>query len=395
MTLLIVILFFSLLIIVHEAGHFLAAKKSGMRVDEFGVGYPPRVIGIYKGKKSKKRFNIFKIFKSNKENKPWHIIFGTKPQNISNRTIYSINLIPFGGFVRIFGQDREEKAASQKDSFCAQSALKRSIVLLSGVAANFIFAIFLLSIMFAVGAPVVSQEHQTEGLKDEQVMIASISKDTPAEKVGLQMGDKITKLQKGNDIMIVTQIVQIQQFVEKYQGEQVTLFIERGDEKIQTEILARQDFPEDQGPLGISLVKSGILAYPWYQAIWKGFLYSFQLLGMIVIGFYNLFKTLLTKGEMIGEIAGPVGIFRITGQMATLGWSYFLHFAALISINLVVLNALPLPALDGGRFLFVLIEKIKGSPVNAKTERIVNSVGFALIILLMIFVTIRDIVKIF
>jgi len=393
MNILLVILLFSVLILIHELGHFVAAKKFGVKIEEFGLGYPPRIFGFYK------------------KDKKWIFIGRDTKKKIRkiDKTIYSLNWIPFGGFLKIFGENREEKKESssqksskkqkkiRKDSFEAQSALKRSIIILNGVFFNVIFAMLLLIIMFASGAPVVSDEETTVPLKNEAVIISEVVNGSPASEAGLSMGDKILDVAIfGEDGLInISAVEDVQNFTNNNKGEKIVLTIQRGGEIIEKEIIPRVEFPEDEGPMGIAIMKTGIARYPWYEAIKKGVVYTFQLLQAILFGFYTIFKSLLTKGKMVGQVAGPVGIFQLTSQAASMGISYFIHFGAMISLNLAVLNALPIPALDGGRFLFILIEKIKGSPISAKVERVTNSAAFLLLILLMIFITIRDIIKIF
>jgi len=393
MNILLVILLFSVLILIHELGHFVAAKKFGVKIEEFGLGYPPRIFGFYK------------------KDKKWIFIGRDTKKKIRkiDKTIYSLNWIPFGGFLKIFGENREEKKESssqksskkqkkiRKDSFEAQSALKRSIIILNGVFFNVIFAMLLLIIMFASGAPVVSDEETTVPLKNEAVIISEVVNGSPASEAGLSMGDKILDVAIfGEDGLVnISAVEDVQNFTNNNKGEKIVLTIQRGGEIIEKEIIPRVEFPEDEGPMGIAIMKTGIARYPWYEAIKKGVVYTFQLLQAILFGFYTIFKSLLTKGKMVGQVAGPVGIFQLTSQAASMGISYFIHFGAMISLNLAVLNALPIPALDGGRFLFILIEKIKGSPISAKVERVTNSAAFLLLILLMIFITIRDIIKIF
>ena len=259
--------------------------------------------------------------------------------------------------------------------------------------------------MFALGAPVIVDESKNVSLRDEKIVIAGIAEGSPAEKIGLQAGDGIEKLefriknQESEDVnreeIVITEIKQVQDFINAHKGEEITIVIKRGKEVTEKIGIPRIDFPKNEGPLGISLAKTGIKTYPWYSAIGKGISYAFQMIGMIFSGLFMIIQNLIVNGKMIGGVAGPIGIFKLTSQAAALGINYFLHFGALISLNLAVLNVLPFPALDGGRFLFILIEKIKGSPVNVKVEQSLNRIGFALLMLLMLFITIKDIMKLF
>ncbi|MFA6437453.1 MAG: RIP metalloprotease RseP [Candidatus Paceibacterota bacterium] len=382
MNVVLVIVLLSLLILVHEMGHFFSAKKVGIRVDEFGIGYPPRLVGVYKGK-----------------DKKWRLIgFWQKKKEIEGLyTVYSINLIPFGGFVKIFGENRDinKKTKINKKSFEAQGAIKRSLVVLSGVFANLLFAILLLSIMFSIGAPVVMDEGQKVVARNEGVVISEVLKGSPAESVGLQMGDKISKIKTKDESIEIKEVEQVQKTIEDHRGENVIITIIRNNNYLDIVITPRTEYPEGEGPTGVTLFKTGIVSYPWYEAIWKSIVYSFKLLGMMAIGFFTIIKDIILEGRVTTQVVGPVGIFKLTSQAAHLGIVYLLHFGAIISLNLMILNAFPFPALDGGKFLFIIIEKIKGSPINAKTERIANSIGFSLLILLMIVITAKDIAKLF
>jgi len=395
-------------------GHFFSAKKIGIRVDEFGIGYPPRIIGFWWDKKEKKIkiiFGLKRLFLSLKnadKNLPCRQAGAELCQNISVdqrrhkrksafSTIYSLNLIPFGGFVKIFGENRDadKKTKINKKSFEAQSAIKRSLVVLSGVFANLLFAILLLSIMFSIGAPVVMDEGQKVIAKNEGVVISEVLKGSPAEMVGLQMGDKISKIKTKDGIMEIKEVEQVQKIIDNHKGETVSITIIRNNDLLDIEITPRVKYPEGEGPTGVTLFKTGIVSYPWYEAIWKSIVYSFKLLGMMAVGFFTIIKDIITEGKVMTQVVGPVGIFKLTSQAAHLGIVYLLHFGAIISLNLMILNAFPFPALDGGKFLFIIIEKIKGSPMNAKVERIANSIGFSLLILLMIVITAKDIAKLF
>jgi regulator of sigma E protease len=388
-------------------GHFFSAKKIGIRVDEFGIGYPPRLIGVQWRKKERRVKIIFGfkgLFKSlnhadqNAELRQKISVNQRQYQRKSApSTIYSLNLIPFGGFVKIFGENRDtgKKTKINKKSFEAQGAIKKSFVILSGVFANFLFAILLLSIMFFIGAPVVMDEGQKVTARNEGVVISEVIAGSPASSVGLQMGDKISKIKTKDGIIEIKEVEQVQKTIDNYKGERIVITIIRNNDLLDIEITPRVKYPEGEGPTGVTLFKTGIVSYPWYEAIWKSIVYSFNLLGMMVVGFFTIIKDLITEGKVTTQVVGPVGIFKLTSQAAHLGIAYLLHFGAIISLNLMILNIFPFPALDGGKFLFIIIEKIKGSPINAKVERIANSIGFSLLILLMIVITAKDIAKLF
>ncbi len=372
-TIIIFIIILAILILSHEFGHFISAKKMGMKVEEFGFGFPPRLFGIKKGE-----------------------------------TLYSFNLIPLGGFVKIFGEQKPEnkkegpvKKISQKlkkRAFYNKPIWQRAIVLVMGVTMNLLVAVALLSIVHAIGVPTaVNSQAEAAELQaaNVQVQILQINSDSPAQQAGLRAGDVIIKIKAKNSTTEINQVEDVQKTIARYAGEEVNLVIKRGEEIIEKTVIPRVSPPENQGPLGITVSNVGIVKYPWYSAIIQGFKTTGELLITFVGLFYELFKTLITSGTLMGGVAGPVGIAVLTSQVSKLGIIYLLQFVALISINLAIINILPFPALDGGRLMFLGIEKIKGSPVNAKIENAVNALGFILLIGLMVLVTFRDVSRLF
>jgi len=327
------------LILVHEFGHFFTAKLFGIKVDEFGIGFPPKIFSKkYRG------------------------------------TLYSLNSIPFGGFVRIFGESPLDEASSlveKKQSFAYQPAWKRAIVLSAGVFMNLITAWFLFSIIFFIG---------TEGF----VAIQSVSNNSPAKEAGLKAGDIITGFTSVDDFVLF-----INNSVVNIPGEAVILSIKRSGENIQITTTPRLNPPKGEGALGISLSGGGIEKTSFPMNFINGGLATLNSLEAIFFGFMNMITSIFIG--VVPEVAGPIGIFSIAYQIGSNGILFLFHLIAIISINLVILNLLPFPALDGGRLLFLLIEKIKGSKVPQVIEGYANLVGFVLLILLMIFVTIKDI----
>ncbi len=349
-TIIVFILILGLLIFVHEFGHFIVAKRAGVKVEEFGFGFPPRIFGIKKGE-----------------------------------TIYSLNLLPIGGFVKIHGE--EGRTAKNKDerAFYNKPIRTRAVILLAGVTMNLLLAAFLLSLGYWLGLPAMVDD-QTTNLEGVRIQITQVVFDSPASQAGIKMGDIITQFNK---------VADMQKFVDEHKGQEITLTIQRGDEVLEKTLVPRVNHPENEGPLGIALARTAIISYPWYRALIMGITSTVNLTWLIIVALGGLLWQLMMTGRLAIEIAGPVGIFNLTGQAAQLGFIYLLQLTALISINLAIINILPFPALDGGRLLFLAIEKIKGSPVSQKVERIAHTAGFAILILLMIAVTWRDIVRIF
>jgi len=173
----------------------------------------------------------------------------------------------------------------------------------------------------------------------------------------------------------------------------VDLLIRRGKEELKLTGMPRAEYPEGEGPLGVALAKTAEVRYPWYQAIWKGIEYTFNITITFVAFLFVMLWRLIIGQPIELDVSGPVGIAVLTGQVARLGFDYLLRFTAVLSVNLAIINILPIPALDGGRVLFILIEKFKGSPVSQKFEQRAHNFGFALLITLMILVTFRDIMK--
>jgi len=311
-----------------------------------------------------------------------------------------LNLIPLGGFVKIYGEQRPNRKAmgtkQNKRAFYNKPIWQRAIIIAMGVCMNLLLAAILLSIVHSIGIPtIIENGSMAINAKNVQIQIIEIAKDSPAEITGLKIGDAISELKVQSQKFKISEVEDIQKLVARYVDKEVTLVIQRRNEVLEKTLMPRISPPEGEGPLGIALAKTGVVTYSWYAAIWQGIKSTGQLIITFIEFFYQLLKTLILRGVLIGEIAGPVGIAALTSQMTKLGFVYILQFAAILSINLAIINAIPFPALDGGRLLFLAIEKIKGSPVSAKVERIVNNLGFVLLIVLMILVTFRDVKRLF
>lgn len=360
LTIIVFILILGILIFAHELGHFITAKKAGVRVDEFGFGFPPRIFAFKKGE-----------------------------------TTYSLNLIPVGGFVKIFGEQREKKTSRSKRAFYNRPAWQRAVMLIMGVVMNLLIAAIFLSIVHGLGIPSFVEKGQEANYRNIQVQIIEVAKNSPAEKADLRTGDTILLLFFKKEAIQIKEVEDVQNFIAGHIGEEIIFTIKRGEETIQKTVIPRANPPAGEGATGIAMAKTGLISYPWYQAILKGFETAGKLFITMIGLFYLLIKNLILKGAMIGEIAGPVGIYNLTSHMVQLGWVYVLQFAAILSINLVIINLIPIPALDGGRLLFLLIEKLKGKPIKPKVEQTANTIGFAILILLMIIITFRDIIKLF
>jgi regulator of sigma E protease len=379
MTVVIFIIILAILVLVHECGHFVAAKLSGIRVDEFGLGFPPRATGFKKGE-----------------------------------TTYSLNWIPFGGFVKIFGEDGEtggetdgksvtgrNTAASNRGltaknprSFANKPKWIQAIVLITGILFNIIFAWLVLSLGFAIGMP-VPQDYSLSNTTVANVAITITSVDTgsPAAKAGLQTGDAILGLSSGSDHLLDYSIGSVQDFVASHPNQVVAVTYRRGSKTNTTSITPLTGLVPGKAAIGVSLDLFGILKLPWWSSLWQGLKLTWAIIEQTTIGLAQFFYQAVTGTANLSEVTGPVGIAGLVGQAASLGFVYLLTFIAFISINLAIINLIPFPALDGGRLLFVLIEKIKGSAINPKVASSLNTIGFALLIVLMIVVTYHDVIN--
>ncbi|MBI3255932.1 MAG: RIP metalloprotease RseP [Candidatus Andersenbacteria bacterium] len=354
MVLLTAILFIGLLlalVLVHEWGHFIAAKKAGCNVEEFGFGFPPRLFS-----------------------RMWH---GTK---------YSFNLLPIGGFVKIEGENMDEANPAQT-SFAAKSAPWRITILAAGVAMNMVLAVGLLTVQSGLGSPSVVTEGNAASLVDLHTYIVDIAANSPAKEAGVQAFDRIVSIEGEGSPSIAT----VQQVTNEHKGGQVTIEIERAGEHKTLEITARANPPEGEGSLGVSLAATGLAKTSWWMAPVVGINRTWQMTGAIVQGFSTLAQQLISGQSLGGSVTGPIGIAVYTNEAAKLGPSYFLEFAAMISINLALINILPLPALDGGRILFVLFEVVFRRRIPGKFEGWAHAAGFALLIGLMVLITLKDV----
>ncbi len=369
-TIVLFLVILSILVFVHEAGHFITARRNGMRVDEFGFGFPPRVGGFVKNEKTGK----------------WDFVWGNPDKEFAN-TIYSVNWIPLGGFVRIKGEDGS--GATDPDSFASKSTWKRLKVLAAGVVMNFVLAWVLFTIIAMVGFP--REVDTSKGIPaGSSVQILNVADDTPAKSMGLQLGDTVRGFSEGGNMIPAKSVDTVRNYILAHKGTSITLLISRGKEQLTLTGTPRVEYSPDQGSLGISLAQVEVVKTPFWKAPWEGLKQVGILIWLILSSLWGLLIALLTGAGVAGDVSGPVGIAYMTKQVSDLGFLYLLQFMAILSVNLGVLNILPIPALDGGRILFVLIEMIKGSPVSQKAEQWIHSTGFIALLLLMLVVTVYD-----
>ncbi len=394
LTIILFILILSLLVFVHEFGHFIVARKSGMKVYEFGFGFPPRALGFYKDPKTGKIIRVKKNKNKNKEKDSTltNTVGGGAREEECPATVYSVNWLPLGGFVKIKGENGE--MASEPDSFGYHKYWKKALVLVAGVTMNFLLAAVLLGIGFMIGLPADStslQDPRAIIVEEAAVTAQQVEDDSPAEEAGILFGDKILSV---NGVKI-TDAAQMAEVVNKNANQETIVKIQRADEEISLNMAPIKLAEEETARIGITVVEAGIIRYPWYIAIYKGFVGAVVTTINIFFAFAILIKNLILGQGLAFAVSGPVGIAVIVGESARLGLSYLINITAMLSLSLAVINILPIPALDGGRLLFVTLEKIFKRPVPLKYEQMAHTVGFLLLMALIVVVTWRDIVGLF
>ena len=352
-----------MLVVGHELGHFFVAKIFGVRVEEFGLGYPPR---------AKKLFT-------------WR------------GTLFTLNWLPFGGFVKIFGEDDGEKTADTKsDSFSHQKLWKRLLILVAGIVANIILAIILYSASFGIGFLGNAQDFpNAHVVTPQQLTINEVIKDTPASSSGLQINDKIISLSyDNNDVGYTPQTTDdFTQFIQTHSTSMIHIEVLRKDTDIYFALTPRQNMFDGKPGIGVGIDQEGTLRMSFFQAIKTGFVYTFNQFVMIVVSLWGLIHGLFVGrgGSSLSELSGPVGIAKFAGTAYSLGIGSLLSFMALISINLAVVNFLPFPALDGGRMILELFATNGKNKISPKIVAWVNQIGFLLLIVLMLWITYHDI----
>jgi len=377
MSIIIFIIILLVLVLVHEFGHFFAAKRFGIRVDEFGFGFPPKLFGFKKGE-----------------------------------TEYSFNALPFGGFVKIFGENFDEAdflevgflekdPASKQDfsrSFVNKAKWKQAIVLLAGIFANFLLAWLLFSFGFMSGLPTsVGNEPTGYKLSEVHLVVVSVLPKSPAENAGLKTGDRIQNIQSGNDSVSDINPDTLKSFVLSHGSKEIDIGYIRGkNSEMNTAKMTPAKRSADSEPyIGISMDQIGNAKLPLFTALLEGMRLDWFMTKSTAIGLYTLISDGLHGKGSFASVTGPVGMVGIVGAAYQFGFVYLLSFTALISINLAIINLFPFPALDGGRLLFLLIEKIKGSRLNPKVANTANMIGFSLLIFLMLIITYHDVIKLF
>ncbi len=350
MPILIIIVSIAVLIFLHELGHFVFAKKYGVKVEEFGLGIPPRIWGKRVGE-----------------------------------TLYSINWIPLGGFVKLYGEDAK---INDERSFSSKPIYQRALILFAGVGAFFIIAFFVFALQSVVGVRTVIDDDPVGEWENPEIFITEVMSDSPAEEAGISPGDVLLKIENSS----IDKVREAMTLIEERKGEETEMELRRGGEVVTLSLIPRENYPEGEGSVGIAMARTAKKTYPAYIAPVRGVIETGRTTGMYVSGIYTLIASSI-RGEELPpgmQLTGPVGIVDIGAGAAQRGLSDYLQFVGTITIALAVLNILPIPALDGGRLLFLGLEKVKGSPLPEKVEYSLNAVFFLLLIGLMIVITFKD-----
>jgi regulator of sigma E protease len=359
-TILVFLLILSILVLVHELGHFLMAKKLGIKVEEFGFGLPPRAWGFKKGE-----------------------------------TIYSINWLPIGGFVKLYGEDEagsgsvkiKKHKRSTKDvgrAFFARPAWQKILVVTAGVIMNFLLAVVIISYLFtAVGV----------SIPGNKVLVSEVLDKSPAKEAGLKAGDIVESI---NGIKI-TSSKQLISITKQNLGKKITLEVSSKQQAVKKIVVTpRVKYPSNEGPMGVAISTNiEVKKYPWYTAPFLGTKEALSMSWLIVSGLFTMFYQLITSGVVPKGVAGPIGIAELTGQFVAIGPYAVLSFVSLLSLNLAILNILPFPALDGGRLLFIVIGIIGGKKISEKYEGYAHAIGMVILIGLILLITINDLIRLF
>jgi regulator of sigma E protease len=346
------------LIVVHEFGHFIAAKLSGMRVDEFGLGYPPRALLLGK----------------------------------IGETEYTLNWLPFGGFVKIFGED----GGMGSRAFSTRPRILQALVLVAGITMNLVFAYVLITSALIIGTPRALSPNELATAEHVELAVANVLPGSPAAQAGLLPGDSILTAEDSTGKWHATDPQSFSAFVSSSNGETITLGVKHNDqEKTLSATPAKGIAIADSNryALGVEVATIGVVPLSFVSAITEGANLTWETIVLTAQGLWHFFYGIFTLSADLSQVAGPIGIAGAVGSASAQGFGTLLSIMAIISINLALINLIPVPALDGGRLFFVIIESIIRRPIKPSVSQAVNAVGFALLILLMLVVSAHDIFK--
>jgi regulator of sigma E protease len=350
----------SVLVLVHELGHFTVARLIGVFVEEFGFGLPPKIFGKKIGK-----------------------------------TLYSLNALPIGGFVRLAGEDEEDnqiraekkklKGKELKKYFWARTKLERAAILVAGVTMNFVLAWAIVTGLLIYGI-----EEPAPWVKIEEV-----TANTPAAISGVKPQDIVKEITytdaKGSHTLPTRMPQELIDITRKNMGNEVVLHVTRGTEQLRVPVTPRKEYPTGEGPMGIKIgYDIQNLKYPWYEAPFQSVVFNVKRSRDMLVAIATLPSRALQGQNVQDEVAGPIGIAQITGQAAKVGPIAVFNLMSILSLSLALLNFLPIPALDGGRLLFVFIEAVVGKKVKPQIERRAHQIGMLGLLLFILLVTLND-----
>jgi regulator of sigma E protease len=359
-TILIVIAILVLLIVTHEFGHFIMAKIFGVRVDEFGVGYPPRAFSFGK----------------------W------------GGTEYTLNWIPFGGFVRLYGEDAD---AHGRGSFVEAKRWKQAIILVAGVAMNAIVAWLLFAAALHTGIPQVVDAGALPPGTHAHLDVSDVISGSPASAAGIVAGDEILGMTDQAGVTLSTLTPEsVSDFVKTRGGKEITIVYLHDDATSTAMVVpANAVIPGAAATpaLGVGLVEVENVSLSWGQALWQGLSNTRDAFETVGSSLWQLLTGVFHGSADLQDVVGPVGLVGVVGQAAQNGAGDVLALAGFIAVNLAIINLIPIPALDGGRLVVVAFEAITRRKAPALLIQILNTIGIALIILLMLTVTYHDIAR--
>lgn len=347
-----IILFIAVLlvtVIVHEWGHYIVAKKSGMLVEEFGFGIPPRLWSFKKGE-----------------------------------TKYSINALPFGGFVKIAGENGIDQETPLDRQFESKPWYKQSAVLVAGVVCNILLAILLFTISFSMGTPTISENGTPT--------VLHVTKGSPTDLSGIRVGDTITKITKYEKELASVETESLRNLI-AFSTDPIVVTYKNGKQEKTVELIPVKN--GENVSLGISVEKVELQKLSLWQSFKKSVNQTFFIAGSIFKTVGTLVSGLFTGGNNSENLIGPVGLANEIKNASNIGFSYLLAFTAMISTNLAVINILPFPALDGGRLIIVLAERVFRRKFSKTTVGYIHAFGFILLIGLMVFLSIKDVKGLF
>ena len=355
-TAIVFVIILSILVFIHELGHFTAARAIGVRVEEFGFGLPPRIWGRKLGK---------------------------------HGTIYSLNWLPIGGFVKLAGEDEESekvsvKGARLKEYFFARSKKERAFILLAGVTMNFLLAVGITTYLLTQGVAEVSG----------RVHVESVVPGGPAEKAGIQKNDIIFSIAATDkQPQLLKTPKELIDYVSAEKGKEVVFSVLRDGAKLEMPVIPRVDYPKGEGPTGIAISDLETRVYPISQAPFAAIKITLTRAWDMLAGIGSLVIRLAHLQSVGKDVAGPIGIAAVTGTAVKFGWKAVLEFMSILSLNLAVLNILPIPALDGGRLAFVVFEKLLGKKVKPAFEQSTHQIGMIILFILILLISINDILR--